>query len=152
MCSDFFPWGTVLESDHRTGYVDFDSAVLFGQGISDATALSARKLHTKHPKRVEKYNKDVLRVFKDRRVFKSMNKLHHRAHRSGKWTKKMQHQYDTLDLQAMSIMLKAEQNYVQSFSQPAPWSVIEHCKFYLKVFWTIESSLNFLINYATAMY
>ena len=36
---------------------------------------------------------------------------------------KLQNQYDTLDLQAMSIMLKAEQHCVQSFSRPAPWSV-----------------------------
>ena len=37
--------------------------------------------------------------------------------------KKIQNQYDTLDLQATSIMLKEEQNCVKSFNRPVPWSV-----------------------------
>lgn len=52
--SGFLPWGTMMESDHRTGFADFNASLLFGKEDSDSTALSARKLHTKYAKRVEK--------------------------------------------------------------------------------------------------
>ena len=87
--SGFLPWGTVIESDHRTGFVDFDATLLFGQETSDSTSLSARKLHTKYAKRVLKYREEVLGAFKARGLFKSMRRLQHRAHRCGRWTPKM---------------------------------------------------------------
>ena len=121
--SGFLPWGTMMESDHRTGFADFNASLLFGKEDSDSTALSARKLHTKYAKRVEKYREEVLVTFKDRGLFKSMRRLQHRANRCGRWTNKMQKRYDAIDRQATEIMTKAENNCAANFSHPAPWSV-----------------------------
>ena len=62
--SGFFPWGAVIASDHRTGFVDFQADLLFGN-MDDPTSSSSRKLNRKYPKRVEKYREEVLQKFKD---------------------------------------------------------------------------------------
>mmetsp|Transcript_28020 Transcript_28020/g.43278 ORF Transcript_28020/g.43278 Transcript_28020/m.43278 type:complete len:188 (-) Transcript_28020:107-670(-) len=113
----------MMDSYHRIGFTDFNAILLFGQQDSDTTALSARKLHTKFAKRVEKYREEVLLTFKDRGLFKSMRKLQHRAHRCGRWTTKMQKKYDSIDRQETDFMLKAESNCAADFSNPVPWSV-----------------------------
>ena len=48
--SGFLSFGEILESDHCTGFVDFDSTVLFREEILDLTNTVNRKLHTKYPK------------------------------------------------------------------------------------------------------
>ena len=57
--SGFLPWGDVIASNHRTGFVDLQADILFGN-MDDPTSVSARKLNTKYPKRVNKYKTEVL--------------------------------------------------------------------------------------------
>ena len=67
--SGFLPFAEILESDHRTGFADFDSTVLFGEEIPDLTNTANRKLHTKYPKRMAKYSKEVKSEFEQRGLF-----------------------------------------------------------------------------------
>ena len=85
--SGFLPWGAVIASDHRTGFVDFQAEILFGN-MDDPTSTSARKLNTKYPKRVGKYKTEALQKFIDRKLLLSIEKLSKNAKRRGTWTKK----------------------------------------------------------------
>ena len=106
--SGFLPWGDVIASDYRTGFVDLQTDLLFGN-MDDPTSSSSRKLNTKYPKRVERYKKEVLQKFKDRNLFHTMEKLSRKAKTLGIWTKKMQKKYNEINNEATTIMLKAEE-------------------------------------------
>ena len=120
--SGFLPLGAVIASNHRTGFVDFQADLLFGN-MDDPTSSSSRKLNTKYPKRVEKYREEVLQKFKDRNLFHAMAKLSKKAKRRGTWTVKMQKKYNEIDNEATKIMLKAEENCVQTYRYHTAWSV-----------------------------
>ena len=87
--SGFLPWGDVIASDHRTGFVDFQADILFGN-MDDPTSSSARKLNTKYPKRVERYKEEVLQKFKDRNLFHAMETLSKKAKRREKNAEEIQ--------------------------------------------------------------
>ena len=76
--SGFLPFGEILESNHRTGFADFDSTVLFGEEIPDLTNTANRKLHTKYPKRMAKYSTEVKLEFERRGIFQSLANLRSR--------------------------------------------------------------------------
>ena len=42
-----------MESDHCTGFVDFDENELFGENMEDPTHLVSRKLSTDYPESIE---------------------------------------------------------------------------------------------------
>lgn len=44
--SGFLPWNQIMESDHRTGFVDFDEIELFGENTENATNNATRQLST----------------------------------------------------------------------------------------------------------
>ena len=48
-------FGEILESNHRTSFVNFDSRVIFWEEILDLTNTANRKLHTKYTERTMKY-------------------------------------------------------------------------------------------------
>ena len=73
--SGFLPWNQVIESDHRTGFVDFDATELLGEEPQDTKNYDSRKLHTKFQKRVEKYKAQVLEKFKGKNIYKAVGKL-----------------------------------------------------------------------------
>ena len=112
--SGFLPWGVVIASDHRTGFLDVNASMLFGT-LDDTTAPSSRLLHTKYPKRTKKYREEVLGKFKEQQLFKGMRKLVKLAQSRGRWSRKMQVKYANIDKTATEIMLTAEQNCVQKF-------------------------------------
>ena len=85
--SGFLPWGAVMASDHRTGFLDLDTETLFGT-IEDSTHSSSRILHTKYPKRTKKYREEVLDQFKKNNLFKAMQKLSTIAKNRGRWSNK----------------------------------------------------------------
>ena len=120
--SGFLPWGAVIASDHRTGFLDVNASMLFGD-LEDNTASSSRLLHTKYPKRTKKYREEVLGKFKQQQLFKGMRKLAKLATTRGRWSRKMQVKYENLDKTATEIMLTAEQNCVQKFRYHTSWSL-----------------------------
>ena len=69
--SGFLPWGAVIASDHRTGFLDVNAPMLFCD-LEDNTASSSRLLHTKYPKRTKKYREEVLGKFKQQQLFKGV--------------------------------------------------------------------------------
>ena len=91
--------------------------------MDDPISSSARKLNTKYPKRVEKYKTEVLQKFIDRKLFHAIEKLSKKAKRRGTWTTKMQKKYNEIDKEATAIMLKAEDNCVQTYRFHTAWSV-----------------------------
>ena len=56
--SSFLPWKKIMESDHRTGYVDFDALTLFGN-THNLTHLASQKLKTDYPEAMEEYLKHL---------------------------------------------------------------------------------------------
>ena len=87
--SEFLPWGAVMVSDHRTGFLDLETEELFGN-VEDPTHSSSRILHTKYPKPTTKYREEVLENFKKDNLYKAMQKLSKPAKSRGRWSQKMQ--------------------------------------------------------------
>ena len=120
--SRFLPWGAVIASDHRTGFIDLDTEMLFGN-IEDSTHSSSRTLHTKYPKRTKTYKEEVLEKFRKDRLFKEMRNLRDLAKRRGRCSKQMQIKYEQIDKKATCIMLQVEKNCVQTFRYHTSWSL-----------------------------
>ena len=120
--SGFLPWGVVIASDHRLGFIDINASLLFGE-LEDNTAASTRLLHTKYPKRTKKYREKVLEKFKNQSLFKAMRRLAKLAERRGRWSAKMQQKYETIDIKATGIIIKAEQNCIQKLRFHTSWSL-----------------------------
>ena len=118
----FLPWGSVMASDHRTGFLNIDVKTLFGE-IDDPTHASNRLLHTKYFKRTKKYKEEVQAGFEAWKLCSSMAKLTKKAKRREVWTKKMQETYENIDRESTQIMLKAEENCVKNFRFQTPWSI-----------------------------
>ena len=51
--SGFLPWNQIMESDHRTGFVDFDKNQLLGENTEDPTHNTSQKLSTNYPESIE---------------------------------------------------------------------------------------------------
>ena len=103
--SDFFPFGEILESDHRTGFVDFDSTVLFEEDIPDLTNKANRKLHTKHSKRITKYKEKVKKEFTRRNLFQSLGELLQKLKTTGLPIILLK-KYNAIDKESIKTMLK----------------------------------------------
>ena len=112
--SGFLPWGAVIASDHRAGFLDLDTETLFGTE-DNLKHSSSRTLHTKYPKQTKKYREEVLKKFKKEHVFKGMKKLTVLAKSKGRWSQKMNRKFDVINVKAMHIILQAEKNCVQTF-------------------------------------
>ena len=95
-----------MESDHRTGYVDFDALTIFGN-TDDLTHSASRKLTTDYPEAMEEYLKHLQQGFADSKVFPALSKIVNKAKRIG-WTTKLMKKYNRLDRKVTNIMLKAE--------------------------------------------
>ena len=96
-----------MESDHRTGYVDFDALTLFGN-TDDLTHSASRKLTTDYPEAMEEYLTHLQKGFADRNILFALSKIVEKAGRVG-WTTRLTRDYNRLDQEVTNIMLKAEQ-------------------------------------------
>ena len=69
-------FGEILESDHRTSFVNFDSRVILGGEIPDLNNTANRKLHTKYIKRMMKYTEEIKAESIHRNLFQALGELH----------------------------------------------------------------------------
>ena len=76
--SGFLPWNTIMESNHRTGYIDFDALTLFGN-TDDLTHLASQKLTTGYPEVMEEYLKHIHEGFADRKLFSTFKRIVYKA-------------------------------------------------------------------------
>ena len=118
--SGFLPWNKIMESDHRTGYVDFDALTLFGN-TDDLTHSASRKLTTDYPEAMEEYLKHLQKGFVDRKVLSTLERIVYKAKKNG-WTTKLMKTYDRLDQEVTNIMLKAEQQCTPTTTHISEWS------------------------------
>ena len=72
--SGFLPWNAIMESDHRTGFVDFDALTLFGNS-DDLTHTATRKLTTDYPEAMEEYLTHLQKGFADRNVLSALSRI-----------------------------------------------------------------------------
>ena len=68
-------FGEILESDHRTSFVNFDSRVIFGEEIPDLINTANRKLDTKYIKRTMKYKEQIKAESIYRTLFEALGEL-----------------------------------------------------------------------------
>ena len=64
-----------MESDHRTGFVDFDEIELSGENTEDATHNATRQLSTDYPESIEKYLQHLRTKIKTRKLANAIAKL-----------------------------------------------------------------------------
>ena len=84
----FLPRDKICDTDHRSGFVLWDSSKLLGPE-DDLTPPEKRKLILAYPDRVNKYKDCILEKFREQNLTKALKDLQYRAHRKGAWTKKM---------------------------------------------------------------
>ena len=101
----FLPWNQIMESDHRTGFLDFDENELFGKITEDPTHSASRKLSTDYPELIDKYLKILNKKVTQNNIEKSVSVLITKA-RHG-WTKKREREYNKIDALLTRIMVNA---------------------------------------------
>ena len=111
-------FGEILESDHRTSFVNFESRVILGGEIPDLNNTANRKLHTKYIKRTMKYKEEIKAESIRRNLFQALGELH-RIFKIDPTTKLLK-KYNALNKEATQIMLKAEDNCVSKFRYTTP--------------------------------
>ena len=119
--SGFLPWNQIMESDHRTGFVDFDEVALFGDNTEDPTHNATRKLSTDYPESIIKYLEIMNKKIKSKKIEKSLSELVRKAGVNG-WTKKREREYNNIDSLLTQIMLQAEKECVPKTTNKSQWS------------------------------
>ena len=75
--SGFLLWNQVMESDHRTGFVDFDELELFGENTQDLTHNTTHQLYIVYPESIDKYLTILKQKIKSRNLSKAIHRLKH---------------------------------------------------------------------------
>ena len=119
--SGFLPWNQIMESDHRTGFVDFDAESLFGKDTDDPTSAYARRLSTDYPEAIEKYLQLLNEKVSKSHIVSAIAKLNKRAQKHG-WTPNRERDYNNIDAQLTDMMLAAEKECVPKISNTSKWS------------------------------
>ena len=98
----FLPWNQVMETDHRTGFVDFDEIELFGENTEDKTYNASRKLSTDYPYLIDKYLQLLRTKTKTRKLAKSITRL--QAIPAKGWREQHETRYNRIDDKLTGIM------------------------------------------------
>ena len=106
--SGFLPWGTIMETNHHTGYTDFNTDILFGAS-KDPTHHSHRTLTTDYPTAVKQHLEIVNEEFKIRHMHENISKLVNEA-KWHRWSNKFQRKYNARDSKVTKTMLQAEKH------------------------------------------
>ena len=118
-CS-FLPRDEIYDTEHRSGFVLWDSEELFGSDINDLTALEKRKLILAYPDRVNKYREYFKEKFKKQKQGKALRDLQYKAKQHGKWTKNMEDKYNKIDKAVTKIMLDGEKQCLHTSKKNTP--------------------------------
>ena len=109
-----------MESDHRTGFVDFDELELFRANTEELTHNTSRKLSTDYPESIEKYLTILHTKIKARKIPQAISKLQRIAAKSSRENHKKR--YSRIDNELTTIMLAAEKKFVPTTTHPSLWS------------------------------
>ena len=118
--SGFLQWNQVMESDHRTGFVDFDELELFGENIEDKTHNASRPLSTDYPDLIDKYLQLLWTKIKARRLTHGIAKL--QAIPAKGWREQHEKRYNRVDDKLTGIIKWAEKQCVPKSTHPSIWS------------------------------
>ena len=95
-----------MESDHRTGFVDFDELELFGENTEDKTHNASRQLSTDYPDSIDKYLQLLRTKIKTRKLAKAIARL--QAIPAKEWREQHEKRYNRIDDELTGIMKWAE--------------------------------------------
>ena len=125
----FFPFDEICDTDHRSGYVLWDTELIFGVEPDDLTSPERRKLILAYPDRVDKYKSYVMEKFKELNLLKSLSNLTNRAMKKESWTAATEEKYNKLDKLVTTIMKDREQQCMTKKKHNTPWSMalIDEC-------------------------
>jgi len=116
-----FPYDHIFISDHRPGYIDFNSELLF-RDDNQAIALNIyRGLQTFDPRLVTQYEEIVMRQVQYHKLNDKIPQLLQRAENST-WTAEDTQQYEAIDRLLTEAMLSAEQTISKKVSTTYAWS------------------------------
>ena len=135
----FLPRDEICDTDHRSGFVLWDSAELLGPE-DDLTPPEKRKLILAYPDRVNKYKEFVLGKFREQKLSQALKDLQHRVHQKGTWTKKMEKKYNNLDKKMTKIMLDGEKQCLHIRERNTPWSTKLMSESYKLYYWSLKIS------------
>ena len=97
----FLPWNQIMESDHHTGFVDFDDLGLFRENTEDPTHNSSRKLSTDYPDLIAKYLEILIAKIKHK-IQQALSELARIAQKCG-WT-----EFNSIYSKLTTIMLNVD--------------------------------------------
>ena len=118
--SGFLPWNQVMESDHRTVFVDFDKLELLGENTQDLTHNTTRQLSTDYPESIDNYLIILKTKIKSCNLSKAIHRLKHISARG--WNEQHEKRYNKIDEHLTQLMLLAEKKFVPNTTHPSMWS------------------------------
>ena len=117
----WYEYNALVSSDHRAGFIDFNTTKLFHNGITNITHPSIRKLRLHTPNRVEKYLQAMCYLFDTRQLLPAVTELEEIAREQG-WSKELEQKYNNIDREMTNIMIRAEKDCAPSQNTKNPWS------------------------------
>jgi hypothetical protein len=117
----WYEYNAFAPSDHRAGFIDFNSAKLLHNGITNITHPSIRKLRLQCTTRVEKYLHAMRYLFDTRQLLPAVTELEEKAREHG-WSEALEKIYNNIDREMTNIMIRAEKDCAPSQNRKNPWS------------------------------
>ena len=93
-----------MESDHRTGFVDFDDLELFWENTEDPIHNSSRKLSIDYPESIIKYLEILKDKIKQHNIKKALSELLRKAQYNS-WIDIREQEYNNIDTELTTMML-----------------------------------------------
>ena len=109
-----------MESDHRTGFLNFNELELFGENTEDLTHNATRQLSTDYPDSIDKYLQLLRTKIKAHKLEKAIAKLQAIPNRG--WREQHETRYNRIDNKLTGITKWAEKQCVPKSTHPSLWS------------------------------
>ena len=109
----WYEYNAFVPSDHRAGFIDFNSAKLFHNRITNITHPSIQKLRLQCTTRVEKYLHAMCYLFDTRQLLPAVTELEEKAREHG-WSEALEKKYNNIDREMTNIMIRAEKDCAPS--------------------------------------
>ena len=116
----YLPYGNI-DSDHRALWMDVAYETVYGFKIPPMTANRIRRLNTKNPKMVEKYNHEVKTRLQSARIIDKLNQIDMMANQFG-WSEALENSFNLLHKQQQEIRLHVEKRIRKLRMGAIPWS------------------------------